>query len=137
VSGPGLARIFSFLLDTGRAAPSERTRAILALPAADRPAAIGAGGDPACERALDLFVDLYARVCAELCAVFLPTGGLFLAVGIALRHGARFQARFMTVFENNYLEHLNGINRAIPVHIVRDYAISLYGAAHAACLPEP
>jgi len=139
VSGPGLARILAFLLDTGRAAPSDRTRAILALPAAERPAAVGAGGDPACERALDLFVDLYARVCAELCAAFLPTGGLFLAGGIAARHGERFLAgdRFMAAFETNYLEHLDALNRSIPVHIVRDYAISLYGAAHAACLPEP
>jgi len=81
-----------------------------------------------------LFVELYARVCAELCAVFLPTGGLYLAGGIAGKNAARFLdgGRFMASFERNYRPHLDVIARATPVHLVRDYAVSLYGAADAA-----
>ena len=135
VSGPGIAAIFEFLMGARHLTPTAAARAIRALPAGERPAAIAlADGDPVCARAMDLFVELYARVCAELCAVFLPSGGLYLAGGIAGKNAARFQAqaRFMTAFERNYLPHINAITLATPVFLVRDYAVSLYGAADAA-----
>jgi len=139
VSGQGLARIFRFLLESGRVPGTAATAAVLALPAPNQPAAISAraGGDPACGRAMTLFVDLYARVCAELCAAFLPTGGLFLAGGIAAKNAAHFldEGRFMARFERNYRAHLDRLARTTPVFLVRDYDLSLYGAAHAlACL---
>jgi glucokinase len=140
VSGPGIGNILAFLVSSGRAGSSPITAAILALPAEARPAAISAhaGDDPACARAMALFVDLYARVCAELCAVFLPTGGLFLAGGIAAKNQRHFLEgrRFMRAFEENYRVHLDAITHATPVAIVKDYAISLYGAAQAGCLAE-
>ena len=138
VSGPGLANIFQFLMEARHPEPTPEARAIRALPAAERPAAIAeAGGDPVCARAMHLFVELYARVCAELCAVFLPAGGLYLAGGIAAKNIGSFEAdhRFMSAFERNYREHLNAITRATPVYLVRDYAVSLYGAADAALRP--
>jgi len=125
VSGPGLANIFQFLIDRGDAA--------------ERPAAIALGcADPVCARAMELFVELYARVCAELCAVFLPTGGLYLAGGIAAKNAASFEInqRFMSSFERNYRSHIDAITRATPVFIVQDYAVSLYGAADAALRPS-
>ena len=138
VSGPGIAAIFAFLLATSRAPHSALTETLLALPAADRPAAISAnaGNDAACARAMELFVDLYARICADLCAVFLPTGGLFLAGGIAAKNAPRFLdgQRFMRSFERNCREHINALTRATPVQVVCDYDISLYGAAQAGCL---
>ena len=133
VSGPGIAALLAFLVQTGRAPNSAAVAAILARNPAERPEAVAeaAASDPACGRAMDLFVDLYARVCADLCAVFLPTGGLFLAGGIAAKNEQRFLAdnRFMRSFENNYRGHIDAIVRATPVHIVRDYNVSLYGAA--------
>jgi glucokinase len=135
VSGHGLAMIFRFLLDSQRVPWTPAATAILALPDAAQPAAISAqaAADPACGRAMALFVDLYARVCAELCAVFLPTGGLFLAGGIAAKNADFFLAegRFMACFERNYRKHLDLLLRATPVHLVHDYDLSLYGAAHA------
>ena len=83
-------------------------------------------------------MDLYARVCADLCAVFLPTGGLFLAGGIAAKNAPHFveDPRFMARFERNYRAHLDLLTRATPVFLVHDYDLSLYGAAHAPdCLP--
>jgi glucokinase len=140
VSGQGLAHIFRFLLDSQRVPWTAGASAILGLPSADQPAAISAqaSGDPACGRAMGLFVDLYARVCAELCAVFLPTGGLFLAGGIAAKNADRFlsDGRFMARFEQNYRAHLNQLARATPIYLVHDYDLSLYGAAHAPdCTP--
>ena len=135
VSGPGIASIFKFLMGSKHCPATPEARAIRALPAAQRPAAIAQErGDPACLRTMELFVELYARVCAELCAVFLPTGGLYLAGGIAAKNADRFLTgqRFMNSFERNYRAHLDAIVRSTPVYLVRDYAISLYGAAEAA-----
>jgi len=135
VSGPGLALIFRFMLDTQRAPWTAEATTLLGLPMAEQPAAISrlAGTDPACAQAMDLFVDLYARVCAELCAVFLPTGGLYLAGGIAAKNAPRLLdgGRFMARFERNYRTHLDQLTRATPVYVVQDYDISLYGAAQA------
>ncbi|MDR3684088.1 MAG: glucokinase [Geothrix sp.] len=135
VSGHGLTVIFRFLLDSRRVSWTPAATAILSLPHADQPAAVAtqAATDPACARAMALFVDLYARVCADLCAVFLPTGGLFLAGGIAAKNSALFMAdgRFMARFERNYRAHLDQLTRATPVYLVHDYDLSLYGAAHA------
>jgi len=135
VSGLGLGHLFRFLLDSRRVPWTPAATAILALPTADQPAAISslAASDPACGRAMALFVDLYARVCAELCAVFLPTGGLYLAGGIAAKNAGHFlnKGRFMAQFERNYRTHLNRLTRATPVYLVHDYDLSLYGAAHA------
>ena len=138
VSGPGIASIFNFLLHTGRAPRSPLTDSLLVLPDPMRPPAIAANADldEACGLTMDVFVDLYARVCADLCAVFLPTGGLYLAGGIAAKNASRFLngQRFMNAFERNCREHINLLTRSTPVLIVRDYGISLSGAAHAGWL---
>ncbi|MBL0313531.1 MAG: glucokinase [Holophagaceae bacterium] len=135
VSGPGIGNIFSFLVDSGRIAKTSIIHSILDLPVEERPAAIAqqASLEPTCARAMGTFVDLYARVCADLCAVFMPRGGLFLSGGIAPKNEQHFLAgeRFMKSFERNYRDHINAITRSTPVFIVRDYSISLYGAAHA------
>lgn len=136
VSGPGLANLLAFLLATQRAPGSPATVALQALPPEAQPPAIAeaADSDAACGQAMDLFVDLYARVCAQLCAAFLPTGGLFLAGGIAAKNERRLRDdhRFMRSFERNYRDHLDTLTRATPVFIVRDYGLSLLGAARAA-----
>lgn len=135
VSGPGIAHIFQFLVEAGRCPATPEAGAILALPEAERPQAIARNAaDPACARAMELFVELYGRVCAELCAVFMPTGGLYLAGGIAAKNAERLlgQHRFMASFERNYRSHLDAICRTTPVYLVMDYAVSLYGAADAA-----
>jgi glucokinase len=135
VSGPGLGRIFRFLVDTRRVSCTPEGAAILELSEETRPAAISAlaDSDPACGRAMVIFVDLYARVCADLCAAFLPTGGLFLAGGIAAKNAGHFlkDRRFMARFERNYRDHLDRLARATPVFLACDYDLSLYGAAHA------
>ncbi|MDE3032290.1 MAG: glucokinase [Acidobacteriota bacterium] len=135
VSGPGLARIFQFLLHSGRMPMTPRAEGILALPEPERPAAIAAlaEAEPACLRALDLLIALYARTCADLCAAFLPTGGLFLAGGLVAKHAARLLEgpRFMAHFEHTHGPHLDPLLHSLPVFAVKDYDLSLTGAAHA------
>ena len=136
VSGMGIANIHEFLAPRrgGGAVSAE----ILALPEGERPARISAaaGTDPICTETMEIFVKLYARVAADAAAVFLPAGGIFLAGGIAAKNEARFIEgdRFMAMFERNYREHIRTILASTPVMIVKDYAISLYGAANAAAL---
>nr|WP_320131009.1 glucokinase [uncultured Holophaga sp.] len=139
VSGPGIATIFEFLADSVGHGDSLAAVEILGMAPLARSAAISARAatDPLCRRTLELFVDLYARVCAELCAVLLPRGGLYLAGGIAAKNEGVFLAgdRFMRCFETNSRPHLDAITRATPVAIVQDYDISLYGAARVALEP--
>lgn len=141
VSGQGISHLASFLAE--RATKSgetigQRARAVLAAPEAERPAlvAAGAASDPLCARAMDIFVRLYARVAADLTATFLPSGGLYLAGGIAAKNEAFFleSNRFMASYEKSYADHIRTILAATPVMVVKDYSISLYGAANAAVL---
>ena len=137
VSGQGIANIFSFLAER-EGAQSDLVAGILAMPETDRPAKISANAksDDLCFETMDIFVKLYARVAADATATFLPAGGVFLAGGIAAKNEERFTEgnRFMAMYERSYREHIRSILAGTPVMIVKDYAISLYGAANAAVL---
>jgi glucokinase len=139
VSGQGIANIFAYLSEKESAeglAPGKSARKILDTPEAERPAlvAASASSDPLCAKAMDLFVKLYARVAADHTATFLPAGGVFLAGGIASKNEAFFLegGRFMSMYEKSYAKHIRAILAGTPVMIVKDYSISLYGAANAA-----
>ncbi|MCX7025485.1 MAG: glucokinase [Spirochaetes bacterium] len=136
VSGQGIANAFAYFAETRAAELTPDSRAIIELPEADRPARIAcqAADDSTCARSLDLFIHLYARFAADATAMFLPSGGVFLAGGIASKNEKRFLAgnRFMGMFERSYREHIRSILVRTPVYIVKDYDISLYGAANAA-----
>ncbi|HSV56719.1 MAG TPA: glucokinase [Magnetospirillaceae bacterium] len=139
VSGQGIGRIFAFLaqrrLFSGPPlSPAERD--ILDLPETDQPARVAAASRESalCGRAMEVFVRLYARCAADAAAFFLPYGGLYLAGGIAAKNEDWFleDYRFMDMFLRSYRSHIQEILARVPVYIVRDYGISLYGAANAA-----
>ncbi len=133
----GIVNIFEFLVDH-HSSQSALVAEIAGLRENERPARIAAAAssDPLCADAMDLFVRLYARVASDATATFLPAGGVFLAGGIAAKNEELFMqgGRFMAMFERNYREHIRSILAVTPVMIVKDYAISLYGAANAAVL---
>jgi glucokinase len=139
VSGQGIGNIFAYLAEREAAAGNlagPAAKKILESPEGDRPALIAqaAGSDIVCAKSMDMFVKLYARVCADQAATFLPAGGVFLAGGIAAKNEDRFLegGRFMSMFERSYAKHIRTILAKTPVMIVKDYSISLYGAANAA-----
>ncbi len=139
VSGQGIANLIAFLAEAAESRGetlSPAARGVLEAALEERPAlaAAAAGSDRLCARTMDIFVKLYARVAADLTAAFLPAGGVFLAGGIAAKNEARFleDRRFMVMFEKSYREHIKKILMRTPVMIVKDYSISLYGAANAA-----
>lgn len=139
VSGQGIGNVFAYLAEREAAAgkkPEASAKAILDAPAIERPAMVAraAGSDPLCASSMDMFVKLYARVAADHVASFLPPGGVFLAGGIPAKNEDRFleRNRFMAMFERSYATHIRSILAKTPVMIVKDYSISLYGAANAA-----
>ena len=136
VSGQGIANAFAFLHATGRIGEDDRIRSILRLPESERPGAIAtaATAHEGCAQVMRLFVRLYARYASSTALFFLPFGGLYLAGGIAAKNETWFTEDhlFMTEFESNYNERISPLLRDMPVVLIKDYEVSLYGAAHAA-----
>lgn len=135
ISGQGIANLFEFFaLSRGNLDPIAKK--ILEAPFTERPALVATSADrnPACRDAMDAFVKLYARKAADMAATFLPAGGIYLAGGIASKNESWFlgENRFMSMFEKSYAKHIRNILAGTPVMIVKDYSISLYGAANAA-----
>jgi len=136
VSGQGIGNIFIFMAGSDRE-PSVAVRSILGATEHERPALIAeaaSAGDPLCVRVMRMFVRLYARVASDAAAVFLPTGGIYLAGGVAAKNLRFFTeaGSFMESFGKAYREHIKAIAARTPVFVVKDYAISIYGAANAA-----
>jgi len=136
VSGLGIGNIFSFLSSRERS-PATAVQAALDAPDVERPALVASAaesGDPLCTAVMDMFVRLYARVASDAAATFLPSGGIYLAGGVAAKNLGRFTEgdRFMRTFAMAYREHIRAIAARTPVFVVKDYAISIYGAANAA-----
>lgn len=136
LSGQGITNAFRFLTATGRVEPDPTVDSIAALPDRDKPEAISrAAADHAgLAMVMELFVRLYARYASTTALFFLPLGGLYLAGGIAAKNESWFtdDHRFMRTFESNYNERITPLLREIPVLLIKDYDVSLYGAAHAA-----
>jgi len=136
VSGQGIGNIFIFMAGS-EATPSQWVRSIHGAAEHERPAMIAeaaAAGDPLCGRVMRMFVRLYARVASDAAAVFMPTGGIYLAGGVAAKNLNFFTEAecFMESFSKAYRDHVKAIAAATPVFVVKDYAISIYGAANAA-----
>ncbi len=152
LSGQGISNIFSFVcsrdfrpesalpygykalnFSPGLSPAAER---VLSLPEHERPASIASlrNQDERCALAMEVFADLYARKVSSLCAVFLPKGGVYLAGGISSKNEAYLleNDRFMKAFERNYAPHIRSSLSGLSLMIVRDYAVSLVGAANAA-----
>lgn len=136
VSGQGIGHIFEFMTSSSDMHSPEVSH-ILGMAPSDRPAGIAeaaAAGDEVCRRVMAMFVKLYARVAADAAAIFMPTGGIYLAGGIASKNLDFFTEgdRFMESFGHGYRAHIREIAARTPVFVVMDYAISIYGAANAA-----
>jgi len=133
LSGEGLRLIYAFLRSKGRARESAAVRR--ALRREDPAAVISRFGlaakDRLCADALALFVSIYGSEAGNLALQYKATGGIFVAGGIApkilpaLRRGA-----FLRAFRSK--PPLEATLRKIPVRVVREPELGLYGAAAAA-----
>ena len=133
VSGPGLVAIYEFVVSSDLAPEAEVVREELS--SGDPGAVIGGrgieGSDPACVKALDIFVSLYGAEAGNLALKVLPTGGLYLAGGIAPRILAKLKA-------GGFLEAMTAKGRMSPmldnlrVSVVTNPKAGLIGASRAA-----
>jgi glucokinase len=134
LSGSGLSLLYEFLEADGFAR-SGRAAAAALEGADDRAAVISrlglAKADRLCRAALDLFVAVYGSEAGNLALQYRATGGVYVAGGIApkiltaLRHPA-----FLRAFRHK--PPMEALLAEIPVRVVLDPRLGLYGAAAAA-----
>jgi len=89
--------------------------------------------DNNCKNTFSLFTRFYARCAKNYVLDTLATGGLYIAGGIATKNKEIFSTEeFIEEFENAYKrsEYLKNI----PISIITNYDVSLYGACYAAYL---
>ena len=133
VSGPGLARIYAFLRDSGRHVESAATRAALAAgdPAAAISRAALEAGDPLALAAVDLFIACYGAAAGDYALALLARGGVYLTGGIAPKILPRLRAGgFVAAFYAK--ASFTGAARACPLHVVTTERLGLLGAVAAA-----
>ncbi len=140
VSGQGIANVWRFFRATGRiddgtVRNNEVLSRIEAAQAEERPSLISTGADQNdfCADIMRLFVRMYAKYASNLALLFLPAGGFYLAGGIAAKNEKWFIADdlFMRYFVTNYKDSVRPVLDTIPVYIIKEYSISLLGAANA------
>lgn len=135
VSGQGIVNTFEYLVQSGRYEITSEVRTVCGSSDDDKPAAISRlSSDPCCAATMRLFVRMYGKVASNAALMVLPTAGVYLAGGIAAKNVALFTRddTFIDAFEGNYKASVRPFLRRCPVFIVKEPAVALYGAAHAA-----
>lgn len=132
ISGPGLAAIAAFLVESGRYTWPEE---LAVLPADKRPAAIAeralAGGCAVSVAALRLFTGVLAREGGNAALRYLSVGGLCFAGGIP-------PAILPALQEPGFIRALTGkgrmenLLRSVPVRVAKDADAGLFGSARLA-----
>lgn len=133
VSGPGLVDIYRFLTETGRGEVDPTTRQRLER---EDPAAVVSergldASDPACRRALELFVQAYGAQAGNFALAVQATAGVYLGGGIAPKilpalRGEGFRRAFREKGK------MAAMMREIPVRVITNPDAGLLGAARVA-----
>ncbi len=135
VSGQGLANTLRFFAATGRIPPDSPLSDLAAESDHGKEISSAAhNGDETGRQIMELFVRNYGAAAATTALHFLPTAGLYLAGGIVTKNRSFFMedSRFLKAFARNYQPDMIRLLQTIPVFLVLDYEVSLYGAAYAA-----
>jgi glucokinase len=130
VSGPGLIAVYEFVIAQRLAHSTHETEAEL-LAGRDAAEVIGrrgmSGDDPACSRALDIFVSLYGSEAGNLALKVLPMGGLYVVGGMAPKLIDRIhRGEFMQAMLNK--GRMSDVLAKIPVAVVMSPDVTLLGA---------
>jgi glucokinase len=136
LSGRGIAVIYDYILEMEMFDKNSVTEDIRS--AADKAAVISKHSkkDPACKKAFELFIRFYARALRNMAINIMARGGMYIAGGIAAKNMDFFTSgALMKEFEINHTQHK--VLREIPVFVITNYNVSLFGAANvAANFPE-
>ena len=135
VSGMGLRNMYEWWKETRGVPDNEAFKKIEETEPNDRPKYISRASDtdPVAAEMMRLFVKMLARFASDAATLFLPLGGFYLAGG-TVQKDLRWLERdnlFMKYFEKNYNPNIRPLLNKIPVYVIKDYSISLYGAANA------
>lgn len=84
-----------------------------------------------CKDSVDMFLTFYARQAKNVAFYSLPYGGIYIVGGMAVKNAALFER---SEFIQEFLSCTNAYNfkqllEQFPVYVVKDYNVSLYGAA--------
>jgi len=133
VSGPGLVNVFHFLRDSGHGAEPEWLTDEMAHgdPAAAISRAALEGKCALCEKALDLFVSVFAAEAGNLALKVLATGGVYLGGGIAPKMLTKLSGPlFMHSFVGK--GRMQPLLESMPVKVITNDKTALMGAARCA-----
>jgi glucokinase len=136
VSGRGLAFVCEALAELRPDLGSRSVRnRIFRAKTSNRPAIISqyADRDTLCRKALDVWLRSYARAAKNSAILPLAPGGVFLAAGVAARILKEMRSgTFMKEFQRCDIPSIRAILERIPVFVITDYQIGLYGCANVA-----
>jgi glucokinase len=134
VSGLGLASLYEFVVSAGLAPADPETRRRFTQEQHGAVISERAKQDPAAARALALFVSAYGAEAGNLALKVIPTGGLYVAGGIAARLVDSLDwDEFVRSFVGK--GRMGQLLKTVPIVVVREAAVGLLGArAHAALL---
>ena len=132
LSGPGLVNIYRFLHHYHR----QDEAVLTALLAKEDPGAAIAlaadGGDRLAGEAVTLLVDIYGAQAGNYALAAMARGGVYVAGGIAPKLLARLETgRFLDRFNNK--GKMAALMTDIPVKVVLDSNVGLYGARRVVC----
>ena len=129
LSGPGIPRLLAFLQESGAGSPTPAL--VEAMQRGDPAGAIAEFAlgqrDELAVQALDLFACAYGAFAGNMALVTLAHGGVYVSGGIAPKIASKLtDGTFMRAFRaKGRFEELLG---AIPVHVVMNEHVGLYGA---------
>ncbi|MFH2027639.1 MAG: glucokinase [Nanoarchaeota archaeon] len=87
--------------------------------------------DKTCKETFRLYAKYYARCVKNFALDSLSIGGIYIAGGIAAKHKEMFNTKeFINEFENN--DRLTDILKKMPIYVIVNPNVSLYGACLAA-----
>lgn len=137
LSGYGLVSLYHYFIDVERFSESEHVRTAMQQsdPAAAITRAALDGTDAACVETVELFLHIYGAQAGNLALTVLPTGGVYVAGGIAAHLTERLQnGVFLQAFHDK--GRMSAVLHDIPVHVVVSQTAALYGAAVLAVNPS-
>jgi len=139
VSGTGIQNLYEWWRDTKGVPKNEAWAEIEKAKPTDRPRLLSklSDSDPVAASMLRLFVKMLARYASDISTLLLPFGGLYLAGGVAQKELRWLVGEnlFMEFYEMAYNKNIKPLLMQVPVYLIKDYSISLYGAANA-CISQ-
>jgi len=129
ISGKGIESIYSFLKERfkstkyGKEISKARNKVSLIAKYKNK--------DRVCKETFKLYTKFYARVAKNFVLDSLAQGGLYIAGGVAAKNMEIFKSKgFIKEFEN--VNKQPGILKKVPIYVIKNCVVGLYGAAHAA-----